>query len=51
MKKSDYRDIFYKDYGEFAEQDEFTHYMIATDNFIIDIISSFEPNVSVVEHK
>lgn len=51
MQKSDYRDSFYSDYGEFAEENEFTHYMIVTENFIIDIISSFEPVVSISEQK
>ncbi len=49
MKQSNYRSAFYADYGEFAEPDEFTHYMIVTENCIIDIVSSFEPDVSVIE--
>jgi hypothetical protein len=47
MRKSDYREWFYSEYGDFAEEDEFTHYMIVTDNFVIDVISAFEPIVTI----
>lgn len=50
MRESDYREWFYSEYGEFAEEDEFTHYMIVTSNFVIDIISSFEPVVTISEN-
>ena len=48
MKKSQYRDWFYSEYGEFAEEDEFTHYMIVTPNFVLDIISAFEPETEII---
>ena len=48
IKKSAYRDWLYSEYGEFAKEDEFIHYMIVTPNFVLDIISNFEPIATVL---
>lgn len=47
MKKLDYHNWFYSECGEFAKEDDFKHYMIITSNFVIDVISTFEPTVII----
>ena len=45
-KKSELLEKIYSEYI-FTEKEQFTHYMIVTSNFIIDIVSSFEPKIII----